>query len=161
MSRDASNLLLDEVPYLSSYQVIGQNVQPLGSSLFALKVPGCQQRLKAQLPCKFNDRVFFGKHKFCLATLPYTRVELGLELGSESGPDGARPNIEKIEDILAVIDAVLTEKNIFQLVERGDWPEEFKASVSVQTEQNADRRPPSSNHRQCILVESSSSDMYY
>ncbi|EFO62243.1 Hypothetical protein GLP15_4431 [Giardia lamblia P15] len=157
MSRDASNLLLNEVPDLSSYQVIGQNVQPLGSSLFALKIPGCQQRLKAQLPCKFNDLVFFGRNKFCLATLPYTRVELGLELG----PDGARPGIEKVEDILAVIDAVLTDKNILQLIKRGDWPEEFKAFVPIQTEQNADQRSSSNNHRQCILMESSSSDMYY
>lgn len=159
MARDANNLLLDEVPELSSYQVIGQNIQPLGSSLFALKIPGSQQRLKAQLPCKFNDLVFFGKNKFCLATLPYTRAELGLEQGSGNGE--ARPNIEKVEEILAVIDAVLTNKNITELVKRGDWPDEFKDAVLTQVEQNTDQRPPGDNHRQCIVMESSSSDMYY
>ncbi|EET00615.1 hypothetical protein QR46_1107 [Giardia duodenalis assemblage B] len=156
MSRAANNLLLSEVPELSSYQVIGRNVQPLGSSFFLLEIPGCQRRLKAQLPCRFNDLVFLGKNKFCLATLPYTRIELGLEQGSEPHLD-----IEKIEDILAIIDAVLTDRNIIELFKRGDWPKEFEAPVLAQAKQNVDQQSPASNHRQCVFEESSSSDMYY
>lgn len=159
MARDASNLLLDEVPELSDYQVIGQNIQPLGSSIFSLKIPGSQQRLKAQLPCKFNDLVFFGRNKFCLATLPYTRKELGLEHGSDGGEVDS--DIEKIEDIVAVIDAVLTAKNITELVKRGDWPEVFDDILPTKIEQNADQRSPGDNHRQCVVMESSSSEMYY
>ncbi|TNJ28850.1 hypothetical protein GMRT_15558 [Giardia muris] len=141
--RNADTLLTDEVEALTEFQVVGMNSRALGSSVFLLDIPGFETQLKVELPQRFNRTVWFGRHRYAIATLPIPVGELTEE---------ALEN-----EVMGTIDTILTERNIQQMSEQGWWPEEFQSAVPKAKESGTEV----SNRKNCVVLESSSSDNYY
>lgn len=141
--RNAETLLTDEVEALTEFQVVGMNARALGSSVFLLDIPSFETQLKVELPQRFNRTVWFGKHRYAIATLPIPVAELTEEALAD--------------EVMGTVDTILTEKNIQQMSQQGWWPEQFRSAVPMVKESKTEV----SNRKNCVIIESSSSDDYY
>lgn len=169
MTRALSDFLGTEVPPLTEYQAVCQNVRPVGNATFLLRLPGGQE-VMATLPGRYRSLIWLRKGGYCVATLPFP----------------AREAVERegeLREATAPISQVLSDLHVRQLVERGDWPGEFvgeaervcparggergekgegaEGKEGEEVNEQDDGRGDAPNRVEVVIDESSSSEMYY